>query len=157
MINGLMTISVRMELIRNHLAERLGVSGPQYSLLMAIGQMQGHEGISVGKVAKSLHVTSAFVASESNRLVREGWLEKAPDAYDRRSMLLRLSLRGAKRLAELGPLIRAVNDGIFGSLSSAGFALLARLVDGIVHDSGRALHRLSAPQDKRMRTDDRSA
>lgn len=156
LINGLMTISVRMELIRNHLAERLGVTGPQYSLLMAIGHMEGPEGISVGKAAHSLHVTSAFVASESNRLVREGWLEKAPDTADRRLMLLRLTLRGSKRLAELGPLIQAVNDGVFGSLSGADFSMLAELVDGIVRDSGSTLHRLSAPKHEGTRTDDKN-
>lgn len=150
LINGLMTISVRMELIRNSLADRLGVSGPQYSLLMAIGQMQGGDGISVGQVAKALHVTSAFVASESNRLAASGWVEKSVDPDDRRSMLLRLSARSLNDVRDLGPSIRAVNDKVFASLSGAEFDQLSKQIDDIMHAAGLALHWLSAPETERF-------
>lgn len=145
LINGLLTISVRMELIRNHLAQRLGVSGPQYSLLMAIGQLQGDDGISVGRLAKSLHVSSAFVASESNRLTRLGLVEKRQGIKDRRSVLLQLSPLALARLIELGPAIRAVNDRVFASLDRSDFARLSDIVERVVMDSRVALHQIASP------------
>ena len=152
LINGLLTISVRMELIRNHLAQRLGVSGPQYSLLMAIGQLQEDEGISVGRVAKALHVSSAFVATESNRLARLGLVEKRQGIKDRRSVLLRLSPRALDCLIELGPAIRVVNDRVFASLDRTDFARLSDIVERVVKDSRVALHQIAALDSKEQLT-----
>ena len=48
LVYDLLTVSVRMEAAREHLARRLGVSGPQYSILMAIARLQGPHGVRVG-------------------------------------------------------------------------------------------------------------
>lgn len=147
LINGLLTISVRMELIRDHLAGRLGVSGPQYSLMMAIGQQQKNNGISVGTLARSLHVSSAFIASESNKLARLGLLDKRQDINDKRSVLLKLSPRALAGLVELGPTIRTVNDSLFASLDQTKFARLSDIVERVVKDSRLAVHQIAAPDD----------
>ena len=44
LVYDLLTISVRMETAREHLARRLGVSGPQYSILMAIARLVARHG-----------------------------------------------------------------------------------------------------------------
>lgn len=147
LINGLLTLTVRLELLRDHLAEQLGVTGPQYSLLMAVGRLGGHDGISVGRVARALHVTSAFVAAESNRLAKAGLLEKRADVADRRSVLLYLSPVGVARLAELGPAIHGINDQIFGKLSRSEFDMLTQLVGGLLKNASVVLHKVSGPKD----------
>jgi MarR family transcriptional regulator, organic hydroperoxide resistance regulator len=145
LINGLLTLTVRIEMLRDHLAERLGVTGPHYSLLMTVGRLGGHQGISVGKVAQALRVTSAFVATESNRLVKAGLIEKRPDELDRRSVLLFLTPAAIDRLAKLGPEIQNVNDKTFGSLSQAEFDQLTRLVGRLLGSASVALHELATP------------
>ena len=72
LVHDLLTISTRMELVRGHLGARMGVSGPQYSLLVAVAHLQGESGASVSAVAKALHVSSAFVASETGKLAQRG-------------------------------------------------------------------------------------
>jgi DNA-binding MarR family transcriptional regulator len=97
LVYDLLTISVRMETAREHLARRLGVSGPQYSILMAIARLQDRHGVRVGGVAKALHVTSAFIATETGRLARLGLLSKSPNPKDRRGILLALTPRVRRR------------------------------------------------------------
>ncbi len=145
MINGLLTLTLRIELLRDHLADRLGVTGPHYSLLMSVGHLGGWQGVAVGKVARALRVTSAFVATESNRLVKAGLIDKRPDASDRRSVLLFLTPTAVEKLAKLGPEIRSVNDRTFGGLSDAEFDQLTKLVGRLIGSAGMTLHGLAAP------------
>src|ERR1041385_6182271 len=97
LVADLFTISARMEMVRAHLGRRLGISGPQYSLIVAVAHLQGRDGISVGGLAQALHVSSAFVASESGKLVRRKLLHKRTNPLDRRGVLL--SVAPAGRLA----------------------------------------------------------
>lgn len=147
LVYDLLTISVRMETAREHLARRLGVSGPQYSILMAIARLQDRHGVRVGGVAKALHVTSAFIATETGRLARLGLLSKSPNPKDRRGILLALTPRGQAALVKLGPEIRAVNDDFFKPLDRAGFQALASTAAALVESSSRVERRLRVMDD----------
>jgi MarR family transcriptional regulator, organic hydroperoxide resistance regulator len=147
LVYDLLTISVRMETAREHLARRLGVSGPQYSILMAIARLQDRHGVRVGGVAKALHVTSAFIATETGRLARLGLLSKSPNPKDRRGILLALTPRGQAALVKLGPEIRAVNDDFFKPLDHAGFQALASTAAALVESSSRVERRLRVMDD----------
>jgi DNA-binding MarR family transcriptional regulator len=144
LVYDLLTISVRMEAAREHLARRLGVSGPQYSVLMAIARFQGGHGVRVGTIAKALHVTSAFIATETGRLARLGLLSKAPNPKDRRGVLLALTPKGEAELAKLGPEIRAVNDEFFAPLDRPAFQALAATAATLVESSSKVERRLRA-------------
>ncbi|HUT48858.1 MAG TPA: MarR family winged helix-turn-helix transcriptional regulator [Alphaproteobacteria bacterium] len=139
MVYDLFTVSVRMETVRDALAKDLGVSGPQYSILMAIARLAGTGGVPVGQVADQLHVTGAFVTVETGKLVRAKLVEKSPNPKDGRSVLLRLSERGAKRLERLAPKVCAVNDRFFGVLDRADFETLARIASALVQRSDGAV------------------
>jgi len=147
LVYDLLTISVRMETAREHLARRLGVSGPQYSILMAIARLQDRHGVRVGGVAKALHVTSAFIATETGRLARLGLLSKSPNPKDRRGILLALTPRGQAALVKLGPEIRAVNDDFFKPLDRAAFQALASAAAALVESSSRVERRLRVMDD----------
>ena len=147
LVYDLLTISVRMETAREHLARRLGVSGPQYSILIAIARLQDRHGVRVGGVAKALHVTSAFIATETGRLARLGLLSKSPNPKDRRGILLALTPRGQAALVKLGPEIRAVNDDFFKPLDRAGFQALASTAAALVESSSRVERRLRVMDD----------
>jgi MarR family transcriptional regulator, organic hydroperoxide resistance regulator len=152
LVYDLLTISVRMETAREHLARRLGVSGPQYSILMAIARLQDRHGVRVGGVAKALHVTSAFIATETGRLARLGLLSKSPNPKDRRGILLALTPRGQAALVKLGPEIRAVNDDFFKPLDRAGFQALASTAAALVESSSRVERRLRVMDDNEWLT-----
>ena len=142
LVYDLFTVSVRMGAVRDALARDLGVTGPQYSILMAVARLAGAAGaggVPVGRVADQLHVTGAFVTVETGKLVRKGLVRKAPNPKDGRSVLLRLSERGAERLERLAPKVSAVNDRFFGGLDRGDFETLARAASALVRRSDDAV------------------
>jgi DNA-binding MarR family transcriptional regulator len=148
LVYDLLTISARMDSVRGHLGGRLGISGPQYSVLMAVAQLQGSTGVSVSRVAQVLHVSSAFVAVETGKLVRLGLLTKEPNRLDRRSVLIRLTADAHVQIEALSPEIRTINDMFFGALNRASFAALAEAATALVGSSRKAIHYISAPNEE---------
>ena len=126
LVYDLLTIASRMTTVREHLGERMGISAPQYSLLMAVGQFQGERGVGVTAVAKVLHVSSAFVATESGKLAQAGLLAKRANPKDGRAVLLSLTRAGRYLIARHSAEIRAINDIFFGTLTPPMFASLHR-------------------------------
>src|SRR5262249_50371403 len=118
LVQDLFTIAARMEMVREYFGRWMGISGPQYSLMVAIGHMQGAVGVNVGAVARALHVSSAFMASESGKLARRGLLAKRTSPDDRRGVLLSVAPAGRAQIDSISNQIRAVNDLFFGVLGS---------------------------------------
>jgi DNA-binding MarR family transcriptional regulator len=144
LVADLLTISSRMETVRGHLGARMGVSGPQYSVLIAIAHLQGETGVSVGAVAQALHVSSAFIAVETNKLARLGLLLKRRNPDDGRGVLLSLAPKGRLKIDRAGAEIRAVNDLFFGELDPAAFRGLAAAAAALVAGSRNAVQYLGA-------------
>src|SRR5690606_32192677 len=80
-----------LEAARSHLASFIGLSSPQYNILMIVAQYQGAEGVSVTRVARQLHASAAFVTSEMRALVARGLVRKRASSQDRRSVLISLT------------------------------------------------------------------
>src|SRR5258708_7442832 len=57
---------------RRHLAAALGLSPPQYAIVMVIAQLQETRGVSVVEIANQLHVTGAFITTQAHELVANG-------------------------------------------------------------------------------------
>src|SRR5436190_5216782 len=120
LVNDLFTIASRMEIVRTHLGSRMDISGPQYSVLVAVAHLQGERGVSVGAVAQAMHVSRAFIASESGRLARLQLLTKRRNPLDGRSMLLRLAAAGQRELDRIARELRSINDLFFGGVDASG-------------------------------------
>ena len=127
LVSDLFTIAARMEAVREHLGHRLGISGPQYSLLIAVAHLQGGTGVSVGAVAQAMHVSSAFVASETGKMARVGLLLKRANPQDRRGVLLSLAPGGSARS--------------IASRSSYGRSTICSSARSTVHRSARSAPR----------------
>lgn len=141
LVYDLLTISVRMETVRTHLARQIGISGPQYSVLVAIAQFQGADGVRVGKVAQVLHVSGAFITAETRQLERLGLVIKAINPRDRRGVLLRLTPKGERQIIAISPAIIAINDKFFAPLSHTAFRRFAHAAAQLVTSS----HKLVEP------------
>jgi DNA-binding MarR family transcriptional regulator len=148
LVQDLLTIAARMESVREHFGRWMEISGPQYSLMVAIAHMQGAAGVNVGAVARALHVSSAFIASESGKLDRRGLLLKRTSPQDRRGVLLSLSPASRSKIDNISKQIRAVNDLFFGVLDSASFAAVCVAADALVESSAHAIEYLNAVEGK---------
>ena len=138
-VSRLVMVTDRLRQVRRHFGSQIGLSGPQYVLLITVAYLQGRDGMSVSSLARELRVTSAFVTSESRRLLQRGLLSKRPNPKDSRSTLLSLTLAGRKRIDALVPEIRKVNDVLFGYVSKSSFLRAGRFLDELGEGSAQAL------------------
>jgi DNA-binding MarR family transcriptional regulator len=144
LVSDLLTLSLRMELVREHLGRQMGITGPQYSVLVAVSHLQPEAGVSVGALARMLHVSSAFIATETRKLAEAGLVAKLPNPKDRRGVLISLSREGRTQIARLTPAIRAINDQFFGTLGRGAFDAMANASSALVKSSARVMPRLTA-------------
>jgi MarR family transcriptional regulator, organic hydroperoxide resistance regulator len=144
LVNDLFTIASRMEIVRAHLGRRMGITGPQYSVLVAVAHLQGERGVSVGTLAQALHVSSAFIAAETGKMARRGLLLKRSNPDDRRGVLISLAPAGRLKIERVSAEIRAINDLFFGALDTASFVALSAAAEALVTGSSRALHYVAA-------------
>jgi DNA-binding MarR family transcriptional regulator len=143
LITNLHVMAQQLIELRAHMARELGVTGPQFSLLLAVAHAQSEEGledgINVTRLARQLRVTPAFVTTEAGKLIRQRFLAKRGSMVDRRGVLLSVTERGHARLMAYAPKQQKVNDEIFRSLDARTFRNLTLTVKGLVEGGERAL------------------
>jgi len=136
LVYDLFVLSAHVDTIRRHVSGLVGLTPPQYSIVIVVAQSQEKGGASVGAVAAHLHVSSAFVATEASKLVRKGFLLKRPNPIDRRGVLLTLSREAKETIRSLAPHLRSINDRFIASLDRDQFLLcsetVTKLVEGAV-------------------------
>lgn len=142
---------------RSHLAAEVGLTPPQYNILMVIAEHQQVHGISVVEIAKNLHVSGAFVTTQANRLVAIGMAEKIPNPSDGRSILLKLTRRGCVEIERIAPNIRAFNDAFFASMSPISFEQFSTTVAELIDTGERALFEAKATRKGRATSARRAA
>lgn len=116
-------ISVYTMRIAELLGKRIGVSGPQWMILMAIEELSAGSGLSVKAVAALLHVDSSFVSVQSKMLEKRGLIRRSRCMEDRRIMLLSLTDKSINRLKPLIPTRARLQGSIRADLDD-GTALL---------------------------------
>src|SRR5262249_30366852 len=137
-------VSARLEEVRLHLASRMRVFGPQYSILRAVAALQGQKGISIGSVAEYLQVTNAFITAQSRTLAHQGFLDKKEDATDRRVSLLSLTRKGERLVDDVVEQVRPINDVFFGTLERSEFDALSAIMHKLVQSSRTAVVQMSS-------------
>jgi DNA-binding MarR family transcriptional regulator len=138
-IYNLFTLFHRLEAARNSVAECFGLTGPQYSILMAVARLEGDTGITASTLAELLQVSPAFIASEVKRLVSYGFLTKTSDPGDRRRNRLQTSEKGRRHIKTHGDSIKKMNDMIFGVLEPDEFRQLVSLTSKLTSHSERTV------------------
>jgi DNA-binding MarR family transcriptional regulator len=147
LIYSLLSLSALMLRHREYYAWYIGVTGSQYSMMAVIAEARL---ATVGYVAEQMGVASQFVTAEINKLIGKKIIEKTPNETDRRSMYLRLTLKGQNLLRELGPIRRESNDLMYGSLTGDRGKTLQGILNTLIKDANSALHAIEAP-DRRGR------
>ncbi len=134
----------RIEAMRANFATTIGVSKPQYSLLLYIAQHEGENGLTATQVASALKVSSAHVVTEANSLIAAGLVAKDRNPEDGRSVLLTITDNGMERIQSLSPMLQLVNDELFGSLTKSSFSQVTSAVAAILEDAENVLAKLPA-------------
>jgi len=95
------SINVHLDEIRHFWAKELGISGPQWMILMAIGDLDRGRGVPVKDVSAMLHVDPSFVTTQSKMLEKNGFMRRIPSTDDARVVLMSLSDKASKKIATL--------------------------------------------------------
>jgi DNA-binding MarR family transcriptional regulator len=107
------SISVHLQEIRYFWAKTLGVSGPQWMILMALADLDQGEGVPVKVVAKMLHVDPSFVTTQSKMLEKKGFMRRKTSLEDARIVQMSLTDKTYKHIASLASQQEALNEFIF--------------------------------------------
>jgi DNA-binding MarR family transcriptional regulator len=102
---------------RSYLASKLGVSAPQYNILMVIAQYQHPEGIPLSEVANHLNVSVAHITNEIKKLGPSGLISSDVNPKDRRVRLVKIHPLAEKKFIELGYHQRNTNNSLFANLT----------------------------------------
>jgi MarR family transcriptional regulator, organic hydroperoxide resistance regulator len=107
------SISVRLEELRYFWGKTLGISGPQWMILMALAEIDQDDGVPVNVVSKKLHVDSSFVTTQSKLLEKSGFVRRKTSTEDGRIVQMSLTDKTYKHLASLAAQQEALNEFIF--------------------------------------------
>ncbi len=110
------SINVHLEELRYFWAKALGISGPQWLILMALVDLDHDDGVPVNAVSKKLHVDSSFVTTQSKLLEKKGFLRRKTSTEDARIVKMSLTDKTYKHLSSLDSQREALNEFIFAEL-----------------------------------------
>jgi len=111
------SINVHLEELRYFWAKAIGISGPQWMILMALADLDQDDGVPVNAVSKKLHVDSSFVTTQSKLLEKKGFLRRKTAAEDARIVKMSLTDKTYKHLAGLASQQEALNEFIYAELN----------------------------------------
>jgi DNA-binding MarR family transcriptional regulator len=111
------SVNVHLEELRYFWAKTLGISGPQWMILMALADLDEKDGVPVNAVSKKLHVDSSFVTTQSKLLEKKGFLRRKTSAEDARIVLMSLTDKTYKHLSGLAAQQEALNEFIFAEIN----------------------------------------
>jgi DNA-binding MarR family transcriptional regulator len=112
-------IGVHLEELRYFWAQTLGVSGPQWMILMALADLDRGDGVPVNVVSKKLHVDSSFVTTQSKLLEKKGFLRRKTSADDARVVQMSLTDKTYKHMAGLESQQKNLNAFIFAEFDDS--------------------------------------
>jgi len=140
LVQDMLSMSARLQSIRDRFGAIAGVTGPQYSMMITIAHLQANGiPVTVGKLGAYLHVSATFVTAESKKLARAGFIRKDANPSDRRSVVLSLTGSGTALIESVRGIVRTANDEIFRTLSSQDFAIMRRIMAELVESLDDAL------------------
>lgn len=139
LIYRLVLVEERLRHVRAFLGRRAGLTGPQYTLLITVAYLQGETGIRVQSLARNLRVSSAFITAESRRLIERRLLAKRTNPHDSRSALLSVTAAGRRRIGDLVPELRTINNAFFARVGARSFRHAMRFLDELLDGSEKVM------------------
>ncbi|MGY4407877.1 MarR family winged helix-turn-helix transcriptional regulator [Bradyrhizobium sp. USDA 3315] len=104
------SISACLEELARFRANVLGITGPQWMILMAVAYLGKENGVPVNLVSKLMHVDPSFVTTHSKLLEKNGHLRRKHCASDARVVQMTLTAKTRKRLLTFAPQQQALDE-----------------------------------------------
>jgi DNA-binding MarR family transcriptional regulator len=130
-VDDFVRLSGRLRALRRALASGMGMTPPQYNILMILARADA-EGVSMSAIAGRQHVSLSFVVSQMRRLERTGLVRLQRNPADRRSVLGAITRSGRARIIRAASRIQRVNDLLFASLTRGELRAMDRAIKRIL-------------------------
>src|SRR3984893_1318474 len=137
-------IDVHLEELRYFWAKTLGISGPQWMILMALADLDQDDGVPVNAVSKKLHVDSSFVTTQSKLLEKKGFLRRKTSTEDARIVKMSLTDKTYKHLSSLDSQREALNEFIFAELKDKQISELTETLQTLQNRLQKAILKMVA-------------
>lgn len=138
LIHDLFVTATRFDEVREAFGRAIGVTGPQYFILVAVARRQNDGGMGIRALADYLGVAASHVTVEVGKLVTRGLLRKQPHPEDGRRVQITLTTSGKAALEDIAPLRQDINNILFDGMTADEFRLLARLMARFTETTARA-------------------
>lgn len=140
---NIVEIHSQLEEIHKSWAQMLGVTEPQWLILMAIDELDQGRGVSGIAVANKLRIHPAFVTNQTKKLEAMGFLIRQPSLDDARFVQMSLTEKARSEIAKLSLKRKALNSTMFDGLDGASIDYLNKRLSSIAKNSRLAAQKLS--------------
>lgn len=117
-------IHSQLEDIHTSWAGLLGITEPQWLILMAITELDEGQGVAGIDIANKLRVHPAFVTNQTKTLEKNGFLSRRPAADDARFVLMSLTAKATADIEKLSKRKLALNSTMFNDLDEKAMTTL---------------------------------
>ncbi|MCP3441179.1 MarR family winged helix-turn-helix transcriptional regulator [Bradyrhizobium sp. CCGUVB14] len=124
-------------------AQMLGITEPQWLILMAIDELDAGRGVSGIEVANKLKIHPPFVTSQTKRLETMNLLARDPSPDDARFVQLSLTQNAKTEIARLSTKRQALNSTMIEGLDGASLDYVNKRLSLIAKNSRLASQKLS--------------
>jgi DNA-binding MarR family transcriptional regulator len=135
----LLVVASRIRECRDTVGELLGLTAPQFAILIGVQSREARSGITIRALAKNVQMAPTHVTTEVGRLVKMQLLAKLPNRNDGRSVLVKLTPRGLQAVSRVAPLIKRSSELIFKDVRARSFVEFSDLLHTLAVNSELAL------------------
>lgn len=140
---NIVEIHSQLEEIHKSWAQMLGITEPQWLILMAIDELDQGRGVSGIAVANKLRIHPAFVTNQTKRLEKMELLARVTSPEDARFLQISLTQKARAELANLAIKRQNLNLTMFGGLDEESLHYLNKRLSSIAKNSRLASQKLS--------------
>jgi DNA-binding MarR family transcriptional regulator len=140
---NIVEIHSQLEQIHKAWAQMLGISEPQWLILMAIDELDEGRGVSGTAVANKLRIHPGFVTNQTKKLEQAGLLARATSPDDARFLQMSLTEKARVELSNLTVKRRALNSTIFCELDDESLQYINKRLTSIAKNTRLASQKLS--------------
>jgi DNA-binding MarR family transcriptional regulator len=106
-------IGTYLEELGHNWAKALGVSDPQWRIILVLADSDNREGVPVKVVSRMLNVDPSFITTQSKLLEKKGLIQRKASSEDGRIVNMSLTDGAAAHLADLAAQQGALSEYIF--------------------------------------------
>ncbi|MCK1293436.1 MarR family transcriptional regulator [Bradyrhizobium sp. 30] len=133
----------QFEEIHNSWAQLLGITEPQWLMLMAIGELDEGRGVSGIAVAKKLRIYPTYVDAQTRQLEKIGFLTRETSSDDARYLRITLTEDARAELRKLSAKRQALNSTMFDGFDEESVHYLNKRLTLIAKNSRLASQKLT--------------